>query len=225
MPTLQLRLAERLYLKDPQSTELGRKIISNAISLIDKLGFEQFTFRKLSVEIDSTEASIYRYFENKHRLLVYLIAWYWSWVEYQIVFETHRLSDPTTRLAEALRIISSHRQFDDTFPDIDEEALQRIVIAESEKTYHIKEIDDINKEGVFMGYKSLCKYIAGLILAVKPDFSHAHSLASTVLEVSNKQPFYSYHLPSLTDIKSSDDVFGQTRQFLELLVFKTRGQS
>lgn len=225
MPTLQLRLADNLYLKDPQSTDLGRKIVSNSIHLIDKLGFEQFTFRKLSLEIDSTEASIYRYFENKHRLLVYLIAWYWSWIEYQIVFETHHIGDPKTRLVEAIRIVASQKRHDDTFPDINEEALQRIVMAESEKTYHIKEIDDINKTGVFKGYKSLCKRVADLILAVNPNFEHAHSLSSTILEISNQQPFYAYHLPSLTDVKASGDVFGQTRKFLELLVFKTLGQS
>ena len=37
---------------------------------------EEFTFRKLAQKINTTEASVYRYFENKHRLLIYILAWY-----------------------------------------------------------------------------------------------------------------------------------------------------
>jgi len=76
MAVLQIQLPNNLFLKDPQTTELGKKIIRESIQLIKELGFESFTFRKLSVRIESTEASIYRYFENKHRLLVYLVTWY-----------------------------------------------------------------------------------------------------------------------------------------------------
>jgi hypothetical protein len=221
MPILQLHLTNNLYLKNPQSTDLGRKIVSQSIVLIDELGFELFTFRKLSQHIDSTEASIYRYFENKHRLLIYLIAWYWSWIEYQIDYETHHLTDPNEKLRVALRIISSQKKFDYNFPDIDEVALQQIVIAESEKTYHTKAVDDINKSGVFKGYKSVCKILAGLIAGVNPDFPFPYSLASSVMEISNQQPFYSLHLPSLTDVKPEGDIFSQNLVFLEMLVFKT----
>lgn len=221
MPILQLHLSDNLYIKNPQSTDLGRKIVAQSIVLIDKLGFEQFTFRKLSNQIESTEASIYRYFENKHRLLIYLIAWYWGWVEYQIDYETHHIVDPKEKLKVALRIISSQKQFDHNFSDIDEVALQRIVIAESEKTYHTKSVDDINKSGVFRGHKSVCNILAGLIAEVNPDFPFSYSLASSVMEISNQQPFFSLHLPSLTDIKAEGDIFSQNLEFLELLVFKT----
>ena len=80
MSVISIQLGNNLYCKDPQSTELGKKIVLHSIKLISELGFEAFTFRKLSMQIDSTEASIYRYFDNKHRLLVYLIAWYWAWM-------------------------------------------------------------------------------------------------------------------------------------------------
>ena len=81
MSQLTFKLNERLYLRDPQSTELGQRIVSKGIELIDGLGFEQFTFKKLAAQVNSTEPSIYRYFENKHRLLHYLTAWYWSWMD------------------------------------------------------------------------------------------------------------------------------------------------
>ena len=89
----KISLNEGLYLKDPQASELGRKIINHSILMIDELGFEQFTFKKLASEIKSTEATIYRYFKNKHILLIYLVSWYWEWVSFLIKKNTQNTSD------------------------------------------------------------------------------------------------------------------------------------
>ena len=43
-----ISLNERLYLRDPQRTALGKKIINHSILLIDELGFEASTFKKLA---------------------------------------------------------------------------------------------------------------------------------------------------------------------------------
>ena len=67
---------EKLFLRDPEQSELGRRIIRQGIILISEVGLEETTFRKLAERMGTKEASIYRYFENKHRLLVYLVAWY-----------------------------------------------------------------------------------------------------------------------------------------------------
>ncbi len=200
MPTLQLLMNENLFLRDPQETDLGRKIVQESIAMIDELGFEKFTFKKLAARIDSTEASIYRYFENKHRLLVYLIAWYWNWLEYRIDFGTQNIFDPHQKLEIALKIIAIKKEKDPSFPEIDEEALYRIVIAESDKTYLTKQVDEDNKEGLFRGYKSLCKRIAGFIREINPDYSFPHALISTVLEAAHQQIFFAQHLPSLTEL-------------------------
>ena len=37
--------------------------------MIDALGFEDFTFKKLGQEIGSNESSVYRYFDSKHKLI------------------------------------------------------------------------------------------------------------------------------------------------------------
>lgn len=217
---LQLRLNENLYLKDPQTTELGMKIVQKSIVLIDELGFEAFTFKKLSVEIESTEASIYRYFENKHRLLVYLISWYWIWLEYKIGFETHNIPSAEERLKIALRFITSKKVTDTNFPEVDESALQRIVISESDKTYLTKQVDEINKEGVFRGYKSLCTSIGSMVKEINPSFPYPQALISTVLEASNQQIFFAEHLPTLTEMSEAKDSFEDNYNFLETLVFK-----
>ena len=45
-----------------------------------------------------TEASVYRYFENKHMLLLYLVSWFWEWVSYLIDIHTNNISDPSQKL-------------------------------------------------------------------------------------------------------------------------------
>lgn len=109
MPNFVFRLNEHLYLRDPQHTQLGQSIISKGIDLIDRLGFEQFTFKKLADEIDSTEASVYRYFKNKHRLLVYLISWHWSWMEYRIDLSTNSLANPREKLRASVKVLAEEK--------------------------------------------------------------------------------------------------------------------
>ena len=72
LSNLKITINEKLYVKDPETSELGRNILKNSILLIDEIGFEAFTFKKLGEKIQSNESSIYRYFENKNKLLVYL---------------------------------------------------------------------------------------------------------------------------------------------------------
>lgn len=221
MAVLQLQLSAKLFLKDPQGTDLGKKIVQTSVQMIAKLGFEAFTFKKLSMEIESTEASVYRYFENKHRLLTYLITWYWAWMEYRISYETYNITDPKTKLDRVLSIITEEKEQDPNFPNIDERALQKIVIAESDKTYLTHNVDEDNKEGLFKGYKSLCHCISQLIKEINPDFPYAHALVSTALEAANQQIFFAVHLPSLTELSQASDPFKANYRFLKSLVFNT----
>lgn len=222
MHTLQFILNKNLYLKDPRKTELGRKIIRESITLIDTLGFERFTFKKLACQINSTEASVYRYFENKHKLLIYLITWYWHWIEYKIDYGIQNITDPYQKLDIAIQILASRKQQDPTFPEIDEEALHRIVIAESDKTYLTKQVDEDNREGLFRGYKSLCKMIAELVLEINPNFGFAHSLVSTMLQAAHQQLFFAQHLPSLTELSNyQSDVHEMNTRFLKTMIFNS----
>ncbi|WP_425390395.1 TetR/AcrR family transcriptional regulator [Ekhidna sp.] len=218
---LQIQLSPALYLRDPQTTELGQKIVNESIFLIDEIGFEAFTFKKLSKVISSTEASIYRYFENKHRLLVYLIAWYWNYIEYRITFETHNISDPEEKLKIAIRFITRKLNDDDNFPGISESVLQHIVINESDKTYLTKNVDEINKEGLFKGYKSLCMTISSYMKEINPDFEFANSLTSTCLEAAHQQIFFAQHLPRLSDLKNDKDLYERNFEFLTTLIFNS----
>ncbi|MFH6983991.1 TetR/AcrR family transcriptional regulator [Marinoscillum sp. 108] len=221
MVVLQLVLNKNLYSKDPQSSELGQRITEHSIEMIHQLGFEGFTFKKLSDRIDCTEASVYRYFENKHRLLVYLITWYWAWLDYRIEYETHNLEDPKTKLSRALRIITEKKMKDPAFPDINEEALHKIVIAESHKIYLAKQVDEDNKDGFFRGYKSLCKKIAEFITEINPSYPYPSTIVSTAMMVANQQIFFAEHLPSLTELSKEDDPYMANYEFLKSMIFQT----
>jgi AcrR family transcriptional regulator len=217
--TIKIELNEKLYLRDPEHTELGRNIIAESITMIDELGFEQFTFKKLAAKLNSTEASIYRSFENKHKLLIYLISWYWVWLDYQVDFSTNNISDASEKLSIFIGIISRASIRQNIFTHIDEAALFRIVIAESSKAYLTKEVDADNQEGFFREYKSLCKKVAAIISEINPDYAYPVALVSTLFEAGKKQVFFAQHLPSLTDVSLKGTDYTSIAAFLEHLAF------
>lgn len=212
---VHIKIAERCFLKDPDSTELGQKIIGNSISLMDEIGFEAFTFKKLAIRIDSTEASVYRYFENKHKLLIYLVSWYWNWLDYRLMFAMHNIEDPRKRLEIFITHITHPVHIDPTFEYIDEVALHRIVINESSKVYLTKNVDLDNQEGYFISYKNLVNKIANIILELNPDYEFPNSLISTIIESAHYQRFFSAHICALTE---SETVI-QLERFLSHLLF------
>ena len=104
LSNITITVNDKLYVKNPETSALGKKIIENSILLIDEIGFENFTFKKLGEIIGSNESSIYRYFESKHKLLLYLSSWYWGWMEYKLVFASSNISDKNEKLNRAIQI-------------------------------------------------------------------------------------------------------------------------
>ncbi len=202
METLQININidPALYTRNPQDTTLGKNIVSESIKMIDELGFEAFTFKKLGTAIGSNESSIYRYFESKHALLVYLISWYWSWIEYKLVFATNNISKSKQKLVTALEIITKRVTEDDTVSYVNEVLLNKIIIAESSKAYHTKDIDAENKKGYYKTYKRVVQRVSDIVLEVNKTFQFPHMLISTVIEGAHHQRYFSKHLPSLTDV-------------------------
>lgn len=219
LTNINIKVDSRIYLKDPETSEIGRNIINYGILLIDELGLEAFTFRKLAERIGSTEATIYRYFDSKHKLLIYLISWYWNWQEYRLIFAVNNISSPEERLRIAIKILSGSITNDFDFAHIDEVILQRIVVAESSKAYLTKEVDEDNKEGFFISYKRFCGRISAIIQEINPDYPYPASLVSSVAESAHYQRFFSQHLPSLTNLRADAD--DHLQKFLTDLVFKT----
>ena len=169
---LRLDLNEKLYLRDPQATALGRQLVAQGVLLIDEIGFEQFTFKKLAQRLESTEGSLYRYFENKHRLLVYLVSWHWACLRYQIRFHTHNVPDAGQRLRLILGILTRAHQDDPATTELDEAALYRIVVHEASKAYLTRDVDDDNREGLFREYKQLAACIAAVVQGINYAYPH-----------------------------------------------------
>jgi AcrR family transcriptional regulator len=216
---IALQLDEKLYVKDPESSELGRSIVEHGILLLDELGYEAFTLRKLAERIDTTEASIYRYFRSKHHLLLYLASWYWNWMEYRLHLATANIASAEERLRRALNEMTQPIRKDESTPQIDEEALYRVVVAESSKAYLHAGVDAENREGMFRSYKRLCRTVADLIREVNPDYPWPVALVSTVVESSHLQKYFAEHLPSLTEV-TRGDADGSTTSFLTDMVFR-----
>jgi AcrR family transcriptional regulator len=203
---LSFELPEKLFLKDPQHSEYGHRLLSNAIELINELGFERFTFKKLATKMSSSEVSIYRYFENKHLLLVYLNCWYWEWVTYLIDLKTINLDDAKLKLKRAIHCMI-HAKTESTLSEyINENLLFQIIMKESSKTYHISSVDEVNKYGFFIPYKELVGRLANIIEEINPKFQYAKSLGSTLFEMINNQLFYAEHLPRLTSLNNKSRV-------------------
>lgn len=218
--TIKINVSDSIYKRDPEQTKLGRKIIESSIVLIDDLGFEAFTFKKLANHIESTEASVYRYFESKHNLLVYLVSWYWSWLEYQVDYETKNIDDFDKKMRIAIRLIAQSDKLDQNYTHVDETALHRIVISESSKSYYTKNVDLDNTHGFFKSYKSLCLKISEFMTGINPGYPYSHALASTIIESAHQQVFFSQHLPTLTDLKvKSEEDYQKVVEYLEHLVF------
>lgn len=202
---IALKVNPKVFKKDPLSSELGNKIVGEGICLMEELGFEGFTFRKLAAKIGSTEASVYRYFENKHNLLAYITMWYWGWMEYKLVLRTLNIESPEERLKRAIRCVTETIDKDNSVSHIDEVKLHHVVIIESSKVYMCKTVDDDNESGFFLSYKSLVQRVADIILEIKPQFKYPHMLVSTIMEGAHHQRFFADHLPRLTDVVEGED--------------------
>ena len=217
LSNIKININEKIYLKDPESSGLGKRIIENSILLIDEIGFDVFTFKKLGLKIGSNESSIYRYFESKHMLLLYLTSWYWTWLEYQLVFSTNSIENKKDKLDKAITVLCQTTIIDSAFSHIDEVILKRIVINEYSKSYLTKEVDSENKEGYFSVYKRLVNRLNDIIVTIDSDYKYPLTLASTVVDGAMHQHFLKDHFRSITECNATV----QPTDFFKDLVFNT----
>ena len=210
LSNITITVNEKLFVKNPETSKLGKKIIENSILLIAETGFENFTFKKLGEKIKSNESSIYRYFESKHKLMLYLSSWYWAWIEYKLVFATNNVSNPLEKLKKAIKIVTEKIEDDTSTLHINEAELNKIIIIEFTKNLVTIEVDDENKEGFFLVYKRVITRIVDMIEVVNPDYKFAKSLASSIVDGAMHQHFLKDHLKTITncnDIVSPTDFY------------------
>lgn len=217
LDNLEIKVNEHTFIKNPKSSDLGRRIITGAVDLMAEIGFEEFTFKKLGQHIQSPEASIYRYFESKHKLLLYITAWYWNWIQYQLVFSISNLSDAETQLMKAVEVLTCDQDSAPSAGGFNMHNLQTVVIENASKGYLTKQVDEENSYGVFLGYKEVVRIAADLISRLNPDYQYPHMLISTVVEGAKHQRYFAEHLPRLTNVVEGKDA---VTEFYQQLVMK-----
>lgn len=210
---------DQLFIKNPESSELGQKIINQSISYIKELGIEGFTFKKLASEIGSNEASVYRYFENKHNLLVYLISIYWEILEFKIIFNTQNIVSPKVKLRKMIQVLTDIENNPPKIKNLDINSLHSIVVEESAKVYLTKKVEMELQKGFFESYEKLIKTIAGLFTEANKKYEFPRALAVNLLETTFEQFYFSQHLGSWTELKGKNLSSENVKRFLESLIF------
>jgi AcrR family transcriptional regulator len=204
MPNVNITIdiKDSLYLRNPLETNLGKSIIKHAIILINEIGLEELNFRKLAEAMNSTEASVYRYFENKYNLLAYLTAWYWDFMHFMILLDIRNIKDPKIRLNQAILTLVNSLDSEMTPPYIDHTKLHIVIVENASKVYHNKNVDALNMEGYYVNYKKIIKTLSEMIAQVDCGFKYPIAFATNLIEQALNNEYYLEHLPSLTDSKN-----------------------
>jgi AcrR family transcriptional regulator len=203
------------YKKEPESSELGRRIVSDGLILMQEIGFEAFTFKKLAERLQTTEASVYRYFDNKHHLLLYFTSVYWLWLEYHLTFGIQNLTDNQLRLSKVIEMITQPEKLTWPLKGLSFSHMQALVVTEWGKVYYTSEIDAENKAGMFSDYKRFCQRMSSIISDAHPDYPYPYTLVTAVMNILFVQRFYASHLPTLTEISHNDT---RLTEFLQSIV-------
>lgn len=217
LQSFKIEVPKGIFIKDPETSDLGKRIIKHSILLIDDLGFELFTFKKLGAAINSNESSIYRYFESKHHLLMYLTSWYWVWIEYQLVLETFALKDPEQKLKKSIEVLTRTTEEDSNFEHINEVVLNKIIISENAKAYLTCDVDSENEEGFFKPFKRVVSRFSEIISEFNKNYPYPVSLASSTIEGALHQHFFQKHIKSITNCNQKTSV----TEFYTNLIFNT----
>jgi AcrR family transcriptional regulator len=216
--TLKINVSPALFLRDPEDTDLGRRIVVVGVERIVSEGYETFTFKKLAEHLNSTEASIYRYFESKQHLLMYIFYRYWEGMKVNLTIDLQKAEGGKERLKRVVKFICMP-QWHVKDQMIDELQLMELAQSESSRIYIFNQVDEYNKNGMYLAYKSLVELIANEIISYKNHYTYAHSLASVLLNSVVNQLYYANHLPSLTDIRKGEKARNELRSFLEHFLF------
>ncbi|HMQ06578.1 MAG TPA: helix-turn-helix domain-containing protein [Saprospiraceae bacterium] len=212
--SVSVNVNHSIYLKDPLETDLGRRILSQAVVLFDEAGLNAFNFKELAARISSTEASIYRYFENKHMLLLYLTCWYWEYLFYLLEMNLRNISDPEEKLNIAVKTVVSGLLDTNENHFLDHEKLQHLMVDLSINAYHSKNIEEENRAGIYDNYMALSAYLSGIIKEVNPEFKYPRSLATTILEMATNHLYFAKHFPEMTELGHAANKFRQLEQMI-----------
>ncbi|MBL7939661.1 MAG: TetR/AcrR family transcriptional regulator [Flavobacteriales bacterium] len=201
------------YLIDPDpglalrdlSSAMGTRILTEGLALMNEIGLEAFTFKKLAERMGSTEVTVYHYFANKQRLLQYYFQVYWLWLATHCKQEGRNLADPLERLQGDIKAICGIWPENARANRFDPDDLRTLVINEGSKSFLHKNVDSDNELKLFKPYKDLCAHIAGEVKTCSPRAKHSRSFATTLVEMAHSLEFAMHHLPALTELSEKKE--------------------
>jgi AcrR family transcriptional regulator len=195
---LRLEPDAALYIKDPQRSETGQALLRCGARLMAEGGIETFTLKKLSVEAGCTEATVYRYFGNKHQLLMYLMNLYWGWLLYHAKLETANLDDARMKLQRIIRLLSG------PLPSMPDEEfandLFALALSEGVKTHLNYATGSEWKQGLFEGYERFAAHVEACLREYAPDYAYPMAWSATFIDAAMQQQFFLRHLPHFTEL-------------------------
>lgn len=194
-----------LHLRDPGASPLGQRILQDGLSLMNALGLEAFTFKKLAEKAGCTEVTIYNYFPNKQRLLQYYFQLYWLWLDTHCQQEGRPLKDPRERVHGDIRALCGLWPKNALASQLDPAELRELVIAEGSKSFLHRNVDEDNKLKVFQPYKDLSAHIASELKACDRSCKQPRTFATTLIEMAHSLEFAMHHLPALTELSAKRD--------------------
>lgn len=203
LKNIKPEIYEGIFLRNPESSDLGRKIFREGAYLIAEIGFDAFTFKKLGERIHSPESSIYRYFENKHKLMLYISSWYWAWIECRLIFETANLEDANQRLTKAIILLNEDTSDEILVDDINESIIKQILVRDFVKTFPKRDVYYENTEDFFQSYKGVIHRVAEIIKEINPNYFYPETLATNIVEGAMHQHFLKQHFKSITNYGES----------------------
>lgn len=214
---LELHIPDNLFLKNPRESALGQRLLRDAAQLIASQGIDSFNFKKLAMVAQCTEATVYRYFENKHKMLLYILNIFWGWQEYAIVFAISNVSDPVVKLQKVCSILA-----DPELRYIDDKEFSHhlllIAIQEGVKIHLTPSLKQEISDGSMKSYYRLVQRLAGIIREADADYAYPVSLATSLMDMALQQIFYAIHYEELTD--TCRDTSKLTRFLTHLLPVK-----
>ena len=213
MAHYQLVPDRSLHLRDPSASAVGTRILTEGLVLMNDLGLEAFTFKKLADRAGCTEVTVYNYFHNKHRLLQYYFQLYWLWLDTHCQQEGRMLKDPMERVRGDIRALCGLWPKDVLAAQLDPFILRALVIVEGSKSFMHRNVDEDNKLKLFKPYKDLCAHIASELKACDKSCKQPRSFATTLIEMAHSLEFAMHHLPALTELSKRRD----NRQLSEFL--------
>lgn len=177
----ELHIPDAVFVKNPRESELGMKILHKGTEMLAKEGIDSFNFKKLAIAIQTTEASAYRYFDNKHKFLLYVINIYYGWMEYSIAvaeYEEKKTENKIKRAIESI-IAPNHMPVDNVeFA----KNIRKVAIQEGVKLHFNLHIKDEIKNGSMTCYSRLTQRLSGLIRNIAPHYQFSEPLANLVIE-------------------------------------------